>query len=43
MKAEEDGDDVWAVNNASPKLTRRRRRSSLPSRRRQTVSNFEWD
>ncbi len=34
---------VWGVNNAIPKLSRRRRRSSLPSRRRQTVSNFEWD
>ncbi len=34
---------LWGVNNAVPKLSRRRRRSSLPSRRRQTVSNFEWD
>ncbi len=34
---------VWSVNNAFSKLSRRRRRSSLPSRRRQTVSNFEWD
>ncbi len=34
---------LWGVNNAVPKLSRRRRRSSLPSRCRQTVSNFEWD
>ncbi len=32
---------LWGVNNAVPKLSRRR--SSLPSRCRQTVSNFEWD
>ncbi len=33
--------EVWCVNNAIPKISRRR--SSLPSRRRQTVSNSEWD